>query len=135
MRRFFIFISGVLILLFYQCTSEKDSTRSYFEGAWNAEWFLLDKDIQSMFSASEITMCGQVIFDENETVEITAYGFDGCVFASDTAKNTLNYEFQDSLLNLINSEKEVVFAYQVKEKLQDKLTLLLMDDIQLTLRR
>jgi hypothetical protein len=135
MRSFFIVISGVLILLFYQCTSEKDSTRSYFEGAWNAEWFLLDKDMQSMFSTSEITMYGQVVFDVNETVEITAYGFDGCVFASDTAQNALNYEFQDSLLNMINGEKEVVFAYKVKEKLPDKLTLLLMDDIQLTLHR
>ena len=135
MRRFFIVISGVLSLLFNECTTEKEQDSSYFEGAWNAEWFLKDKEIHSMFSPEEITMHGQVFFKEDMTVEITAYGFEGCVFAADTATNTLRYEFQDTLLNLVNSDKEVIFSYQVKEKLPDKITLLLMEDIQLTLYR
>jgi hypothetical protein len=123
------------ILHLFQCTSDKDSTSSYIDGAWKAEWFLSDKDMQKMFSSTEITMNGRMVFDQNNTVEITAFGFDGCVFASDTAKNNLKYDFQDSLLNLINGEKEVVFSYRVKEKLPDKLALVLMDDILLTLHR
>ena len=135
MRRFFIVISGVLSLLFNECTTEKEQDSSYFEGTWNAEWFLTDKEIHSMFTPEEITMHGQVFFKEDMTVEITAFGFEGCVFAADTATNTLRYEFQDTLLNLVNSEKEVIFSYQVKEKLPDKITLLLLEDIQLTLYR
>ena len=135
MRRFFIVISGVLILLFNNCVPEKDPNRSYFEGLWKAEWFLNDGKMQNMFSTDQITMNGQVFFNEDKTVEITAYGFEGCVFAADTAKNTLKYEFQDSVLNLTNDEKEVVFSYRVQEKLPDKITLLLMEDIQLTLHR
>ena len=107
----------------------------YFTGTWEAEWYLVDEHMLETFSKSEITMNGLVIFYPDQFVEITAYGFEGCVFASDTARNKLHFEFQDSLLNLINKEKEVVFSYKVKEKLPEKLTLLLMDDIQLTLSR
>jgi len=135
MRRFFIIISGVLVLTFNQCAPEKESEENYFTGTWEAQWYLIGKDMHGMFSESDITMNGQVVIDRDQTVEIIAYGFEGCVFASDTAMNTLHFEFQDSILNLINKEKEVVFSYRVKEKLPDKLILLLMDDIQLTLSR
>ena len=135
MRRFFITISGVLVLIFNQCTPEKDSEADYFTGTWKAEWYLVDEQMHGSFTRSEITMNGLVEFYENQSIEITAYGFEGCVFASDTARNKLHYEFQDSLLNLVNKEKEVVFSYKVKEKLPQKLTLILMNDIQLTLSR
>jgi hypothetical protein len=135
MRRFFIIISGVLVLIFNQCAPEGGSESDYFTGTWEAEWYLLDEHVLETFSKSEITMKGQVVFHRSQSVEITAYGFEGCVFASDTASNKLQFEFQDSLLNLINKEKEVVFSYRVKEKLPEKLTLLLMDDIRLTLSR
>ena len=135
MRRFFIIISGVLVLIFNQCEPEKGSEADYFTGTWEAEWYLVDENMLGSFSKSEITMNGWVVFDQDQSVEIMAYGFEGCVFASDTASNKLHFEFQDSLLNLINKEKEVVFSYKVKEKLPEKLTLLLMDDIQLTLSR
>ena len=135
MRRFFIIISGVLVLTFNQCAPENESEENYFTGTWEAQWYLVDEDMHGMFSESEITMNGQVVIDRDHTVEIIAYGFDGCVFASDTATNTLHLEFQDSVLNLTNKEKEVVFSYSIKEKLPDKLTLQLMDDILLTLSR
>ncbi len=135
MRRFFIIISGVLLLTFNHCAPEKESEENYFTGTWEAEWYFVDEDMHGMFSESDLTMTGQVIIEQDHEVEIIAFGFEGCVFASDTARNTLHYEFQDSVLNLINKEKEVVFSYRIKEKLPDKLTLLLMDDIQLTLSR
>ena len=135
MRRFFIIISGVLVLIFNRCAQETESDANYFTGTWEAEWYLVDEDMHGMFSDSEIKMNGQVVIDQDQSVEIIAYGFEGCVFASDTARNKLNFEFQDSILNLVNKEKEVVFSYRVKEKLTEKLTLLLMDDIQLTLSR
>ena len=135
MRRFFITISGVLVLIFNQCMPEKDSEADYFTGTWKVEWYLVDEQMHGSFTRSEITMNGLIEFYDNQSIEITAYGFEGCVFASDTAKNKLHYEFQDSLLNLINKEKEVVFSYKVKEKLPQKLILILMDDIQLTLSR
>jgi hypothetical protein len=134
MRLIFIIISGVL-LFFIQCTSERDTSQSYLHGTWDAEWYLVDEDMQQMFSATEITMYGHVVFDQDEKAEITAFGFEGCVFASDTAMNQLNYHFQDSILNLTNGEKDIIFTYKVKEKMPDKLTLELMNDIQLTLRR
>ena len=134
MRLIFIVISGV-ILFFVQCSSERDTNQSYLYGTWEAEWFLVDEDMQKMFSTTEITMYGHVVFDHNKMAEITAFGFEGCVFASDTAMNRLNYHLRDSILNLTNGEKDIIFTYMVKEKLPDKLTLELMNDIQLTLRR
>lgn len=135
MRRFLIVISGVLLFLLYQCKTGKDPSGSYFDGEWQAQWLLLDDEIRQMFSEADITMNGRVVFHDGEHVEITAFGFEGCVFASDTARNTLTYEFQDSLLNLMNSAQEVVFSYTVRERLPDQLTLVLMDDILLTLHR
>jgi hypothetical protein len=132
-------ILRVFILLgflqFIRCSSEKDSTYSALDGVWKAQWVLVDKNMQQIFSDAEITMDGEVIFSDNQMVEITAYGFDGCAFASDTATNQLIYDFQDSVLLLLNGEDQVVFSYRVQEKLPDQFTFLLMDDILLTLRR
>lgn len=136
MRRSLIIFSGVVAFLFYRCISEKkDIDHSYFDGKWEAEWLFTDSEMRDMFMESALSMQGEVIFDQQQLVEITAYGFEGCIFAVDTATNTMRYEFQDSVLNLINSEDEVVFSYRIKEQLPDRLTLLLMDDIQLTLHR
>jgi hypothetical protein len=134
MRLIFIVFSGVL-LFFGQCSSKKETSHSYLNGTWEAEWFLVDEDMQKMFSVEEITMNGHVIFDQNRMAEITAFGFEGCVFASDTAKNHLKYDFQDSILYLTSGEKDIIFSYRVREKHPDKLVLELMDDILLTLRR
>ena len=87
MSKIFVFISGVLIFIFSQCSTEKESGQSYLNGTWDAEWFLVDEDMQKMFSTAEITMNGQVVFGEDKMAEITAFGFNGCVFASDTARN------------------------------------------------
>ena len=84
MRLIFIVISGVL-LFFIQCSSEKDTSQSYLNGTWDAEWFLVDEDMQKMFSATEIKMNGHVVFDQDMMAEITAFVFEGCIFASDTA--------------------------------------------------
>lgn len=129
-----IFLVGILLSL-NQCVPEKDTSHKEIDGKWQAEWLLIDEEMNKMFSPEEITMRGEVIFDEKEEVRITAFGFQGCIFAPDTATNKLIYAFHDSTLDLLNNEKEVVFSYQVKEKLPHQLTLLLLDDIQLTLRR
>jgi len=58
MRRFFIIISGVLVLIFNQCAPERESDANYLTGTWEAEWYLIDEDMHGMFSESEITMNG-----------------------------------------------------------------------------
>lgn len=134
MRNIFSVISAIFLIILLQCTS-KENTTSLIEGSWNAEWLLMDNTLADIFPPESLIMNGEILFNPPNSVKIKAFGYDGCVFASDTAENVLKYEFTDSLLNMVNDKNEVVFSYLIKEKSPDLISLEMMEDIKLTLRR
>jgi len=128
-------VGGVIFLIIlFQCTS-KENSNSSIEGKWNAEWLLMDNSLADIYPPESLIMNGEIYFESTQSAKIKAFGYDGCVFASDTAENQLKYEFTDSLLNMINDENEIVFSYLIIKRLPDLISLEMMDDIKLTLKR
>jgi len=134
MRNIFSVIGAVFLIILFQCTS-KENANSSIEGSWNAEWLLMDNSLADIYPPENLIMNGEILFNPSNSANIKAFGYEGCVFASDTAENELKYEFTDSLLNMINDNNEVVFSYLIKERLTNQISLEMMEDIKLTLRR
>ncbi len=116
------------------CHEYGDQMKNSLSGKWKARWELNNPDLNDIFSSEQMIMDGEVIFDQGHA-RIRAFGFDGCAFTSDTSENILSFEKNDSILNLMNSDKQVIFSYVIKEEKNNYMRLLLMDDISLTLTK
>lgn len=123
---FAIFLNG--------CHEYGDQLKNSLSGKWKARWELNNPDLSEIFSPEQMIMDGEVIFEHNHA-RIRVFGFEGCAFTSDTSENILSFEKNDSILNLMNSDKQVIFSYVIKEEKNNYLRLLLMDDISLTLTK
>lgn len=125
----------VLVCAFWACDMQNTNKPVEITGRWNARWELMDKGLQELFTSEESIMHGELYFNDDQSVDIRAYGFRGCAFTSDTSENRLSYHLNDTLLKMINDDREVVFTYVIREKRKDYMDLSLMDDIRLILVR
>ena len=106
-----------------------------FSGMWLATWqhdpatFPYDTD------PATLRMEGHLAFMPNGAVTVTALGFEGCVFSTDTVVNALNYAWQDNKLLLINAKEAFTMDYEIMAQSANSITLSFMQDITLTLRR
>lgn len=123
-----------LAILFNGCHGAGDQLKGSLSGKWSARWELNNPELKDVFKPDQMVMEGEVIFDKDHA-RIRAFGFDGCAFTSDTSENVLSYRKNDSSLNLMNSDKQVIFSYVIKDEKDHYLKLLLMDDISLTLTK
>jgi len=123
------------LLIYYSCTLEKEKMSDPLVGKWNARWELINPEMINIFEPDQMIMHGEVIFNQDNYAKIRAFGFEGCAFTSDTSENQLIYKKNDSTINLLNSNNEVIFSYFIKDEGIDFVQLLLMDDIELTLTR
>lgn len=105
------------------------------KGSWNARWQLMDTTLYDIFNPDQVVMNGELIFQKNNRIIIRAFGFKGNAFASDTAQNELTYHHHDSLIDLINEDRDVVFSYRIRSFEPDHICLSLMNDIQLELTK
>ncbi len=123
-----------LTFLLDGCHENGEQLKNSLSGKWRARWELNNPELNNVFKPEQMIMEGEVIFDENQA-RIRAFGFDGCAFTSDTSENVLSYKKNDSILNLMNSDEQVIFSYVIKDEKYRYLKLLLMDDISLTLTK
>jgi hypothetical protein len=127
----FVIFSAILL---NGCNEDGEKIKNSLSGKWKARWELNNPELNEVFSPEQMVMDGEVIF-EQDRVRIRAFGFEGCVFTSDTSENILSFEKNDSILNLMISNRQVIFSYMIKEEKNNYLRLLLMDDISLTLTK
>jgi len=116
------------------CNREGEQIKNNLTGNWQAKWELINPELTDIFKPEQMIMEGEVFFDLDHA-RIRAFGFEGCAFTSDTSENVLSYKKNDSILNLLNEDNEVIFSYVVKNEKSNFLELLLMEDISLTLSR
>jgi hypothetical protein len=134
MKKLVIFIFIIAAQLFYSCHEDGDQIKESLSGKWKARWELNNPELKDVFSPEQMIMDGEVIFEQDQA-KIRAFGFEGCAFTSDTSENLLSFEKNDSTLNLMNADHQVIFSYVVQEQKPNYLKLLLMDDISLTLTK
>lgn len=124
-----------LVFIFWSCQTDSEKSIGEFEGDWEATWELSDPGLKEYYTPDQLKMRGMISFKTDHKVFITAYGFDGCVFSSDTATNELHYNLVDSLINIVNEEEEVIFSYYIDEMSSDRIALSLLNDIHLNLEK
>lgn len=137
----YLLVWGVMTALFSstscgtaerQHASPQHETGNFLVGAWDAEW---SASPELSDDPMGLKMHGKIDFQDNGEVEIIAYGFEGCIFMSDTMTNNLSYTIEGNVVNLHAEGDAFGLPYQVKEKQNNEVKLLLMDDIWLTLTR
>jgi len=104
-------------------------------GEWEAHWETKADESFSELKAENLHMNGVIRFNSDGKVEISAYGYDGCIFSDDTLINILNWKMDDSVLRFIDQGDDSGLPYTIKKLTSDEMHLTLLEDINLTLRR
>ncbi|MFT5640133.1 MAG: hypothetical protein ACI9A7_000228 [Cyclobacteriaceae bacterium] len=132
MRYFLVLLVAIVS---YSCgSSSEDKEINNLEGNWTAKWSTDPASFGEIEGISDYTMDGNFIF-ENQMLNIKAYGFEGCVFSTDTLDHNLMWSVSGDSLVLINDDETPGMVYQIKSKTEEKIELQLLDDIMLTLTK
>lgn len=117
-------------LFSFQKVPEK---KSAFNGLWDAEWQM----INTAASGKSINhqMNGFMRFDGDGEVKITIYGYQGCIFSSDTIHNELQYKVQNDSLTIFNDQDQFQLSYLIESMSGNEIRLQLMEDIGVTLKK
>ena len=128
---------GLLLIIGFlisSCTADtNDSNESPLVGQWKATWETNPDKMEFQIDPSKCKMNGEVRFKENGLVEIVAYGYDGCVFMTDTMMNNLNWKISGDTLQLSAENDPFGLPYLIKELKNEKASLVLMEDIAVNL--
>lgn len=115
-------------------TGDREEASDVLEGEWIAQWDTDPNSFPEVSDASIYTMNGNFRFQEGE-VTVTAFGFPGCIFSTDTLSHTLNWNMSNDTLSLVNEGDIYGMTYRVLEMKDNQVRLQLMDDIVVTLRK
>jgi hypothetical protein len=131
-----IIVVFISVFIFSCGTSSKDGEKkaNKLEGDWTAKWSTDPASFGEIEGISDYTMNGKFIFTDQK-LNIKAYGFEGCVFSTDTLDHNLMWSVSNDSLVLINDDKTPGMVYQIKSMTEDKIELQLLDDIMLTLTK
>ncbi|MEQ9301653.1 MAG: hypothetical protein RIF33_23945 [Cyclobacteriaceae bacterium] len=123
-----------LVILVGCSPDKKEEASDLLEGEWIAQWDTDPSSFPEVPDASIYTMNGNFRFQEDE-VTVTAFGFPGCIFSTDTLSHTLNWNMSNDTLSLVNDGDIYGMTYRVLEMKDKQVRLQLMDDITVTLLR
>lgn len=118
----------------YACSSGNSEQPAGWDGAWKATWETDPASFEGIDGITDFTMNGQFTFEEDR-LNIKAYGFEGCVFSQDTLDHSLSWAVSNDSLITRNDEETPGMVFLIKEKLDRKVRLQLMEDIFLTLEK
>ncbi len=125
-------ISILVLLALVGCTSEVEKDQTFL-GKWDAQWRTLPESFPGM-EDMDFTMSGVIAFSP-DSVAITAYGYEGCIFSEDTLRHALGWRTANDSLHLLNEKDVYGMSYKVLSRSESKIELQLMEDIFLTLTK
>lgn len=121
-------------LLFTRCS--QNNAGEDLIGKWEANWKTSKNAFPNVKNNVSFTMNGLMEFEPNDqSVTITAYGYPGCIFSSDTLRHSQKWKVKSDTLELLNDGDIHGITYLIKKKSQDKIELVLMGDIMIELSR
>lgn len=127
-------ILSILLIFVYGCGTKMTQEEEIL-GEWKAHWETKADESMPDLGAENLIMNGVITFMENGKVEISAFGYDGCIFSDDTLKNILNWKIEETELRFIDSGDDHGLPYTINKFSSDELHLTLLEDISLTLIR
>jgi hypothetical protein len=104
-------------------------------GSWEAKWETQGEAFSITDEYKNLSMKGKIHFKENGKVKIQAFGYQGCVFMSDTMINELRYVLTGDTISLLAEDENFGLPYHIIEAHHNMVKLILMEDIALTLTR
>ncbi|HBH25234.1 MAG TPA: hypothetical protein DDY13_17675 [Cytophagales bacterium] len=122
-----------LISLLWLNSCSKDKSQQII-GKWDVTWEARGNDFES-FEPEQRVMNGKMRFKKNGIVEITAFGFEGCVFSADTLINEIHYDITENTLSFQEEPGKGGLDYHIAEFSKKKIELNLLEDIFLTLEK
>lgn len=130
---------AIILLLFTGCGSDKKEEKEttitkedVLLGKWDAQW--IKTDPEEGFTGRQLKMNGRMEFTKNR-VNITVYGFDGCIFFSDTVVSKLKWKIEDNVIRFIDLSDDQGLPYNIESFSNDKIKLSLMEDIYIDLEK
>lgn len=126
--------SAVLVALGLTFCAENESREKAMHGKWKADWKTSKEAFPDVDDDVALTMEGWVEFT-NDEVTITAYGYPGCIFSSDTLRHSQKWALRNDTLELLNEGDLHGITYLVREATDEHIQLVLMGDIFLNLTR
>jgi len=142
LRRKALIALATIIVVVSGCTSKKSqkedvkSTQAQdIIGKWQAQWVTDPGSYPDVDPSVNFTMDGKFEFDAKGKVTISAFGYKGCIFSSDTLVHSLNWELKNDTLQLINENDIHGMTYSVLNLSTETMKLQLMDDIFLNLNK
>ncbi|MFY0627678.1 MAG: lipocalin family protein [Reichenbachiella sp.] len=124
---------GILFFL-SACQSSKEKTNSVV-GEWNVQWITYPEKGAAPDPSINLTMNGKMNIKSDGKITVHAYGYEGCIFGTDTLEHTLNWSLSGDTLNLTNDGDEFGIPYIIKESSSDKMKLQLVEDVFLFLTK
>ena len=132
----FLLLSLFFIISCSKSTNENQNSETnpneMILGNWHAKWEKIKEE--EGYLASGHHMDGSMVFTENQ-VEITAFGFDGCIFFADTAISRVKWKIENDVLRLIDFSDDQGLPYNIEQFGPDEIKLSLMDDVFITLNK
>jgi hypothetical protein len=122
------------VISFNGCNSEKTKEKQII-GEWNAHWQTKPDESFSELKIENLQMEGVMKFNADGKVEISAFGYEGCIFSDDTLRNVLNWKMDETVIRFIDQGDDLGLPYTINKFTTDELHLTLLEDINLTLRR
>ncbi|MEP4532425.1 MAG: hypothetical protein ABJ004_05015 [Cyclobacteriaceae bacterium] len=125
----------IALVAAFSCTETKKNERpAHWAGEWQATWKTDPASFEGIEGITDYTMPGKFIFT-GDSLNIKAFGFEGCVFSKDTLDHVLVWKVSGDSLILINDQDTPGMVYSIRESGEKKIGLQLMDDIFLTLEK
>ena len=122
----YLIVAGALFLISCGTGTEK---KEGMLGPWSAKWETLESSYPDVKNVSSFTMEGVWTFNEDSTVTVEAFGFEGCIFGEDTISHTQRWSMKNDTLNLLNEGNVPGMSYSVLSNQDNKIKLQLMSDI------
>lgn len=132
---------GVILmtLLLGACDSSKNKSKQIADGLvgdWKVQWVTYPDQSATSNDGVNYTMNGLMNIEANGKITINAYGYEGCIFGTDTLIHTLNWEVpSDTVLNLTNDGDKYGIPYAINEFSKGKVKLQLVEDVYLFLTK
>lgn len=114
---------------------DTENQKGFLVGEWQAKWHSNTTAFPHIENKNMLSMNGKLRFLEDGTVEILAYGFDGCVFMSDTMKNEMSWNLNGDTINLLVKNDDFGFPYHIQNRDENSIQMVLLEDINLELTK
>jgi hypothetical protein len=116
-------------------TPQEKSQEELIIGHWKALWETDPGAYPELAETKTFTMDGRLIFKEDGSLTISAYGYPECIFSTDTLTHELNWKIENDTINFISGADPYGIPYSIERIEENEIELKLMEDIFLKLRR